>query len=226
MLAMYKILIVDSYNDDEDSRRLKRHTYQLLYMDNGAISSDSVLELTQGYENLNPIFNEYMFEVQQLQTNSLNLQSRIDTDLSVDEITPPTVKLLSTMWDRVSDELYTRPISLNIAANTKRLILQSIASQYDVHNFNGPLLNRGRLFLHKLQCDRDLSWDQKLSTDAIKTWKNIARKFKRFIGRRSDAIRLIACTDASRDIYGNVVYIQNVESGEKTFVFAKNRLVN
>ena len=77
-------------------------------------------------------------------------------------------------------------------ACSKREILASIASQYDVFNFNGPLLNRARIFTHELQVNHKLSWDTKLSTELVRQWKNIVRQtnsslpleIKRFLGER------------------------------------------
>ena len=53
--------------------------------------------------------------------------------------------------------IFTKPITLNPEADTKRTILKSIASQFDIYNYNMPVLNRSRLFMHSLQCDKTLS---------------------------------------------------------------------
>ena len=137
-------------------------------------------------------------------------------------------------WDRKQDSLSTKPISLNIQAQTKREVLQSIASQYDLFNFNGPLLNRSRLFLHQLQCDKDLGWDQELNTDVRRQWRNIAKQanaasvteIQRVFGSREDTYRLLAFSDSSKQMFGVVIYMQNISTGKVSFVFAKNRIVN
>ena len=201
-------------------------------MDNGAFSSDNPNELMDAFENLNSIFNPYGFTVQQLTTNYAELQNNID--IAEGEATPKVVKLLGAQWDRLEHKLFTRPINLNIEANTKRLILQSIASQYDVHNFNGPILNRSRLFLHKLQCSKDLKWDDKLSKESLNEWRNIVKQanasppmqIDRSVGSRADKYCLIACTDASREMYGMVLYMRNITTGKSSFLLAKNRIVN
>ena len=83
----------------------------------------------------------------------------------MDKATPDTVNFLGLQWDRLSDTLHTKKISLNASASTKRQVLKSIAAQYDLYNINGPIFNRSRVFLHGLQCNKSLGWDDTLSDD-------------------------------------------------------------
>ena len=150
------------------------------------------------------------------------------------EPTPESVKLLGLAWNRKQDTLSTRSLHLDNKANTKRLILKTIAAHYDVFGFTLPLLNRAKLFLHKLQCDSSLKWDSRLSDELLREWKNITNQFNaspnieinRFMGRRGGKFRLIAFTDSSKEIYGTVVFIQDLDSLKVSFVLAKNRIVN
>jgi len=231
MLTLFKLLVLDTDHDSDSMRNLKKLMYQLLYVDNGAVCVDSERELKQTYEMLQPIFSKYCFEIQQLHTNCAQLQDHLDAQDG--EVLPAEVKLLGIVWNRSEDVIYPRPIALSIEANTKRKILQSIASQFDVHNVNAPLLNRSRLFLHRLQCNQSLGWDDELSADTMNEWRNIVRqvnsspvlKIRRNVGSRSDSYRLIAYTDASSEIYGAVVYIYNENTKETSFLLAKNRIV-
>ena len=116
----------------------------------------------------------------------------------------------------------------------KRMILQTIASNYDLFNYCGPLLNRSRLFLHSLQCDSKLGLYESLSSDRIKEWRNISKQLnssgiisiKRFIGQRSDSYRLIAYVDSSSVIYGAVIFIESKTTKLRSFLLAKNRIIN
>src|SRR5215469_6149033 len=72
--------------------------------------------------------------------------------------------------------LATKKIHLHVMANTKRLILQFVAKNFDIFNFNLPLLNRARLFLHGLQTQKELGWDVKLSSEQIREWQNICKQ--------------------------------------------------
>ena len=73
-----------------------------------------------------------------------------------------------------------------------------------------------------------------LSTDLQRKWRNIAKqcnnapalKINRHIGPRRGNYNIVVCTDASRNIYGCVLYLQHAESGNLSFVHAKKHLVN
>ena len=95
-------------------------------------------------------------------------------------------------------------------------------------------MNRARLFLHDLQVQPSLGWDEKLSPELLKTWRNIVNqvnnipelKIPRCVGSRNDSYSLIACTDASKNLLGVVIYIMNDVTGEKHFLLSKYRLVD
>ena len=232
LLALYKILVLDSSNDSEDLRYLKQLIYQLCYMDNCAFSCQNSEDLLWAYNQLGSIFEPYKFGLQQFVSNDSNLQSLVDSELDTE--TPRQVKLLGMQWDRHTDTLSTKPIDLNLEANTKRTVLRSIASQFDIYNYNGPIMNRSRLFLHRLQSNKEIGWDQPLSLDLIKEWKAIVRQanasppieIDRFVGNRNDSYKLIGFSDSSKAIYGAVMYIQNLSTKKVSFLQAKNRIVN
>ena len=234
MLGLFKILVLDAQYDSQKLKQVKSLLYQCMYMDNGAITVNSKEELDTVYRILPSIFQPYHFHVQQLVTNEESLQNQINDDFDVTLPTPEVVKLLGASWNRKKDTLTTKPISLDAKANTKRKVLGTIASQYDIYNFNGPIMNRSRIFLHKLQCDRTLGWDDTLPTSLQREWRNISRQanasptieVQRSMGNRNDSYKLLACTDASKTIYGIVVYIQNQRTNQTSFVCAKNRIVN
>ena len=232
MVSLFRMLVLDSECDPSDLKVLKNLMYSLLYMDNGAITADSVQELNDAYEKLPHIFSPYHFQVQQLNTNNNVLQIQIDQDYHQE--TADRVKLLGLTWDRRADTLFTKPINLDITADTKRTILKTIAAQFDVYNFNLPVLNRSRVFMHNLQCDKSMGWDVKLSPDLQREWKNVCKqvnlnpenKVGRFVGPRNGTYKLIAFTDASHLLYGTVVYILHVETGKLSFIMARNRIIN
>lgn len=232
LLGMYKILILDSTNDPSKLRNLKSLIYQLCYMDNCAFTARDHESLMWGFNQLESIFSPYKFGLQQYVSNDNDLQSLVDVDDK--RQTPVKVKLLGMQWDRVEDTLSTRPISLDVNASTKRRILKTIASQFDLYNYNGPILNRSRLFLHRLQCKKDLDWDEQLSPELLREWRAIARQgnstpkigVQRFVGGRDGNYKLIAFSDSSKTMYGIVIYIQDLETKKVSFLLAKNRIVN
>ena len=232
MLALFRILILDAYNDPDNLRNLKSLIYQLSYMDNCAISAESSEYLQWAFNQLNNIFEPYHFSLQQFISNDKEIQNSIDSSLNCN--TDNVVKLLGIMWHRDTDEISTRPINLDVKANSKRTVLSSIAAQFDMYNFNGPLLNRARSFLHDLQCRSDIGWDDILEKEKLNDWKNIVSqansspviKIPRFVGERNHSYRLICFADSSKSIFGIVVYIHNLDTNEINFVLSKNRIVN
>ncbi|XP_068225135.1 uncharacterized protein [Palaemon carinicauda] len=237
MLALFKILVLDSKNDNPRLRNAKWIMYQLLYMDNGGFTCESSETLNWIYEILQGIFGPYKFELQQMFSNDSTLQDKIDGENTQSNVgckkSEMEVKLLGMIWNRGSDTISTRKLCLDEKANTKREILRSIASNYDVFNINGPLLNRARLFMQDLQCERTLGWDTQLRDFQQKEWKNIANQvnsapvfeLQRCVGERTDEYKLEAYVDASKRVYGVVVYLYNIRSCERSFVLAKNRLI-
>ena len=106
------------------------------------------------------------------------------------------------IWDEVddsSDEIATTKFNLNQSASTKREVTRTIASIYDPFNINGPLLNRARIFMHKLQCNSELKWDTVLPNHDLKVWKNIAIQVN-----SSPAITLNRCVGEKSDSYSLV----------------------
>ena len=228
MVALFKILMLDSNQDEERLKMLKRLIYHLIFMDNGAVSMNSSEDLHWAYNQLGAIFNPYGFELQQFTTNDLSLKEKIDNNSN--EVS----ELFGLQWDTAKDWLSTKPKKLNAEAQTKRQILSCIAENFDPYNLECPLMNRARLFMHSLQCRPNLGWDVKLSNDELREWLNICKQLNsapslsipRYVGDRNGEYRLIAFTDASSSIYGTVIYIQCIKTLEVNFLSAKNRIVN
>ena len=231
MLGLFKILVLDTENDNEKLKKLKLLLYALFYMDNGAVSGSSGY-LKYAYDQLSRIFAPYKFGIQQVYTNDVNLQKEIDEEN--EEETSDVVKVLGLNWDRTDDTFHANVLSLDPKAITKRTICRSIASQYDTFNLQGPCLNRARLFLHALQCNSKLEWDETLNPNLQKEWNLIAvqanktppMKVKRSFGEREDPYELIVFTDASMKIYAAVTYIKNLKTNSVQLIGSKQRLVN
>ncbi|RXG51493.1 hypothetical protein Avbf_11762 [Armadillidium vulgare] len=205
--CLYYILILNVNDDSQEIINLKRTIYDLLYMDNCAFSSSDSNQLKWAFCQLDNIFSPYKFSLQQFVTNDKNLQDHIDKKSGI--VTPPKVKFFGLIWDRDNDMISASKLKLDVDAETKRLILSSIASNFDILLFNGPLLNRARLFMHNLQSEKDLDWDTKIPENQLKEWKKIAKQvnasgeiqLNRCFGRQNDDYKLIAFTDSSKMIY-------------------------
>ena len=231
MLGLYKILMMDNDNDDENLINLKKSIFNVIYMDNGGFSSNDTNTLYWSYEMMQKIFEEYKFSLQQFTTNDLHLQNAIDEELGI--ITPTRVKVLGMTWDRELDTFSPLPIVLDPKANTKRLIMSSLKSVYDVFNILAPIMNRGNLFLQKLVNDKSLDWDTVLPDSLRREWNNIVKQanatpqvsIPRFVGRRDSEYKLVAFTDSSKVLYATVIYLVDTKTNEVSFCRARNRVV-
>ena len=145
-------MVLDAEGDEPRLCDFKKQIYHC-YMDNYAFTAQDSDSLVWGYENLQEIFSPFGFKIQQSVTNDEILQTRIN-QVEGNESTSDT-KLLGMIWNRKEDSLSTKSIHLNKYAETKRKILSSIASQYDLFNYNGPIMNRARMFLYRLQMKHD-----------------------------------------------------------------------
>ena len=59
MISMFYILVLDTENDPLQLKKLKHLMYNLLYMDNGVITSDSTEYLNRSYNEIAGIFSPY-----------------------------------------------------------------------------------------------------------------------------------------------------------------------
>ena len=211
---------------------LKKDVFNTLYMDNSSYSCSNPEQLQQAFIQIQDIFSEYKFGLQQFYSNLPELQEKIDA--AQNETTPTEVKLLGMVWNRDLDSLKPNKIDLDPTADTKRKILQTLNSVYDVYNIYAPMLLRAKIFMQSLQSDPNITWDKTLSDDHLRDWGNICaqanstpqNEIPRCVGRRESEYSLIGFTDASAQAYGVVIYIRDESTKKVTFLTAKNRLLN
>lgn len=232
MLALHKMLLMDIENDDDFTIQLKKQVYSGIYMDNGMVSTNDESLLYSYYSKLPSIFDDYKFQLQQYASNNRELQLKIDADHKSE--TENVIKFFGMQWNRESDSFGPFPIKLNIEANSKRTILSSLNSVYDIFNLYGPILNRGKVFFQKLQLEKSLTWDATLPPEQQNEWRKICKSVNstpqlsvdRFVGSRESSYVLTAFSDASGAVYGCVIYITEVETGRVSFVQSKNKVIN
>ena len=227
MISIYYILILDCPdNTDNYECHIRHMLYNLCYMDNLAFSANEQSLLAEAYEKSLSLFGAYSFNLQQYATNNASLANELSTDSEY-------AKLFGIKWDTMKDTFISNKTYLDPCANTRRKILSTINANYDPIGVTLPLLNRSKLFMHKLNVIRKLPWDEKLSNADQKEWKNITNQINnskpielpRYVGDYENYFGIIAYTDASKDYYGVVLYVHNLVTDEKTFLCAKNRLV-
>ena len=115
---------------------------------------------------MDQIFTPHKLFLQQFATNCPALQNIIDNEN--DWETDDEVKCFGLKWCRSKDILKPNQINLDLNANTKRKVLSSLKSVYDIYNVYTPILLRAKLFVQTLQYDKNLSWDAVLSEEYCK----------------------------------------------------------
>jgi len=231
MLALYRILILDSHGD-EKVKHLTEAVYNSIYMDNGSYSCADPSLLTWAIDELVKIFGKYQFSLQQFATNSAEVQAHIDERTGTDSNFDQDVKLFGMHWNRSNDSLVPIKINLDMNANTRRTILSSLNTVYDVFGLYIPMLLRARLFVQRLQSDKTLTWDTTLTDALCKEWVNICKQTNtiprvyigRFVGERSSVYELVAFTDSSRNAGGSVIYLKDTSTGSVSFLSANSKL--
>ena len=231
-MALQKILITDAEMDDNKTKTIKKLINSLSYVDNLAFTSNSETELIDAFQISVKTFKQYGFDLQQFGTNSTKMQNQIEKQTN--EVFEAESKLFGLIWNKKHDTIETRKPYLQPEAKTKRLILQTLQSNFDPFGMCLPMLNRAKLFVHDLQKNSDLGWDEPLDPAMLKQWANISKqvnnsagiKLPRHIGDRNDTYNIITFTDSSQHLYGTVIYLQSQGSKETVFLLAKNRMVN
>lgn len=232
MLGLYKLLILDIENDDKDTILLKQLVYNNIFMDNGLVSSDNKTDLNNYYQKLPGIFSAYQFSLQQYASNDLDLQNKIDD--TNNSTTDKIVKFFGLQWNRCNDTFSPFPINLDSNANSKRKILSSLNSIYDIYNLYGPIVNRAKIFFQGIQHNQSYDWDTNLPPDVMAEWRKICKQInatptielERFVGSRKDSFSLIAFSDSSAAIYGVVVYLRDNITNKISFLMAKSRVIS
>ena len=232
MLALYRILIQDAEKDPDDLKEFKKQMFGLLYMDNGGITGNTEEFMRTAKTQCEDIFKPYKFALQQFAVNLPELQSEFDKE--ADEPTQTKLKLLGVKWDRHQDVIGPSLVKLNPDAKTRRQLLKSINSVYDILGLYLPILNRAKLFLQKINHRYGKSWDTEISEKDQHEWKLICKYINasgeifipRSVGNRSSTYQLVCFTDASRLAYGIVMYLIDIETGHVNFLFGKNHLLN
>ena len=83
------------------------------------------------------------------------------------------------MWNYQVDTINISKREINVEANTKRSILQTIATIFDPLGWSSPLTIRGRIFTQDLW-KLKLGWDEVLPIELQHEWKNIAKDLANF----------------------------------------------
>ena len=233
MISLYYMLIVDTSEDVPAIRDIKKSLYDLAFMDNISYTSNSSDAVIRAIGVAQDTFSDYKFELQQFACNDSSVRNYLDSNV---ESQPSTeeMKLLGTVWNTNSDLIKPRQLNLDISADTKRKVLSTFQSNFDPIGIYTPVLNRAKLFIHGLQKNTKLNWDDKLDSNALKHWRNISAQVNRsaelsidrFLGERDAEYSLLLYTDASKELIGCAVYLRHEGTGRIGLVLARNSVVD
>ena len=230
--CLYKFLVLENEVEDDKLKELKMRIYKGSYVDNFAVGENNTEVLFDTYEKVNDIFEANGFPLQQFVTNNVSLQDKID--LRFDNKTGNDVKILGMIWNRIDDSFKAPEFKFNVDATTKREIISTLKSAFDLQNVNMPVLNRAKIYLQNLQKDSKLKWDDMLAPAKLNEWRNIARQanmyepipLQRCVGSRTSRFILISMCDASKDFIGCVNYLKDMNTNTISFISAHNKILD
>ena len=151
-----------------------------------------------------------------------------------DQMKGSTLKVLGLHWNTLSDKMVipTEKFDKLMIATTKRQILASIASLFDLLGYLSPTTMEMRLFLQKLW-NKEKDWDDTMDKEDTGKWRQIMEETKelstievpRCIGGKNS--QLICFCDASKDAYATAIYLKTMNEERKSrvnLIFSKARI--
>ena len=173
------------------------------------------------------------------QDTSMNLRDWISNSKFVSENTSPedqmkeiVTNVLGLIWNIDTAELSisTKKLENIEQAKTKREVLTTSASIFDLLGMIKPVTLKMKLFLQELW-EKEKEWDERLNSEEIKTWKGIMAELNgissihlpRFVGNGSS--QLLCFCDLSSKAYATVIYLHTIKNNKITvsLVFSKAR---
>ena len=83
--------------------------------------------------------------------------------------------------------------------------------------------------------NEQLDWDAEINSDQKNEWKKICKQYNanihlhgevpRYVGDYHVSYNILAFTDSSKNLYGVVMYLQSVSTGETYFLMARNKII-
>ena len=194
------------------------------YVDNYIMTTNNENDLYQIKTDLTEILEDAGMPLQAWCSNSLKFnESQGDPDIK------ENLKLLGLVWDFENDTISLNPITIaKKSKTTRRIILSTLASVYDILGIFNPIIITGKLLVQKTWVDK-VGWD----TDLNETYKaeyqyfctqiqHISEiSFRRSVGN-CQTTNLHIFVDASEKAYGACAYL--VSENQSTLLISKSRL--
>ena len=182
-----------------------------IYVDNLFGTFETEEEIESYFLDTRSLFNKAGLNLREWASNSTLATSMFQThNLGIEG---NLVKILGMEWDVSSDTMSYPLRTINPEANTKRKILQNVASIFDPLGVLSPVIIRGKILLQKIW-KLNLNWDSKIPEHLQKEWKSISKHFQSCLGFKlprqlifTQEVELHAFSDASGSAYATVVYV-------------------
>ena len=221
--------------DDSEIQRVVANQFYVDDLNDSQRSIEGTLCLKQ---NLTVALDRGNFKIRKWLSNK--------SDVSDTEYYPKDdiAMALGTRWNLVEDTLSVKEVTLNECTPTKRNILKTTASYYDVFGMLSGILVRPKMLLQKLWTF-DIDWDTPISPDSdlFHVWESVKRNLKdvgtvkierclipeKFRGMTPlPEVSLHGASDASEDAMGIGVWLRwsakEDDDAELSFVCARARL--
>ena len=202
---------------------------QSTYVDDVISGADTNEEAFELYTQAKHIFRQGGFNLRNFQTNSVELQRRIDIAERTPGAPPSTqsmpaaweVKVLGVTWNLFSDTLVFCLSDVASATDdlqpTKRGMVSLIDKFYDPFGFLAPATIKFKIVLQQL-CQMKIGWDCDLPEELVKEWRVLLADTK-----EAGPISVLQCyvqqialatyvlcgfCDASTHAYAAVIYLR------------------
>ena len=157
----------------------KEFVYQLiesLHVDDLHSVADTEQEAYNLYVKAKSLLSEGGFNLRKFQSNSIYLENLIRSTIHTSDIDMPRItKILGLVWDKDKDVINfdMKAIAKKaVEPETKRHVLQLLASIYDPLGLINPIVVRIKIFLHDV-CIAKYKWDENLRDDLLVRWREI-----------------------------------------------------
>ncbi|XP_065189636.1 uncharacterized protein LOC135820247 [Sycon ciliatum] len=153
-----------------------------------------------------------------------NCREFLNSIPEIDQSDLEVQKCLGLQWNVVSDTFNVSPISLTKEdINTKRSVLQVLASFYDPLGFHAPVIVRAKCLIQAIWKE-GFDWDDPLPESYLTLWKEIAEdlnaactiKVPRHIDLIDDSgsTELHVFCDASQKAYATCAYVRHTSASQ------------
>ncbi len=225
--------------DEETVNTLNKN----IYVDDCLKSVPTVNEAVNMANQLTALMAKGGFHLTKWMSNSREVlasipqQERVASVVDLDLESLPVERALGVLWD-VEADVFRFRIAAMKETTTRREILSVVSSMYDPFGFASPFVLRAKQILQRL-CQAKYGWDENLPEDVIESWRKwlesitqlkevtIPRCIKQDLSGNIRTAEIHNFADASRDGYGAVSYLRQVDDEGKVIVsllVAKSRV--